>query len=128
MMMRTTAMARRSIEISPEAISLFKAMRSLEPCSCLWGPHYFDRQECATCAQWWDLHAKLHGALGLSLTDWPVLDHDAVDVPPHDELEGGKLYRANVSHNGGPECWPGAKALFKRLMQATGQSAVQLRP
>jgi len=84
-------------EIPSEAAALFRDMESLPPCTCIWGPAYYDRQECASCEQWWKLHNKLFDALGRHEPWlWPLVDYALIDKPPYDEIEGGRIHRRTM--------------------------------
>jgi hypothetical protein len=103
-------------KVSDKAIELFKQMRGLPNCHCLWGPNYWERVECWTCTEWWALHRQLHDELRLHPGQYPAIDHPP-DVPPYDEIEGGKTFRRSMRHAGGVEDWQGAAELFDALMQ-----------
>jgi hypothetical protein len=106
-------------EITPEAAALFREMEALLPCTCIWGPNYYDRQECASCDQWWELHRRLYDALGFRQPwKWPLVDCYAVDDPPHDEIAGGRIHQRMTPRIHCAAEWDKNGEFFNRLRRA----------
>jgi len=118
---RTPKLAAGRVRITPRSIELFKVMRGLENCSCVWGPRYYNHRRCASCDRWWKLQCELHRELKLPPWCWPVMEHPP-SAPPYDEIEGEKIHQRDMSHNGGPaDNWDEDGETFERLKQAAGE-------
>jgi hypothetical protein len=86
--------------ISPRAVELFREMQALPHCSCLWGPMYWDRVECASCDRWWSLQNNLCRELELkpwefpAVSTHPIILHGPIHGWLHDaaprELKAGR--------------------------------------
>jgi hypothetical protein len=109
--------------VTDRAVETFKQMQTLPPCTCVWGPKYWNRIECASCDRWWDLHRELHAELKLRPWEWPAVDHPP-GAPPHDELKasggfptlsGEPIVRRSMSQAPAPADWVGARELFDEL-------------
>jgi hypothetical protein len=59
--------------ITPTEVAIFAEMQALPECSLVFGPEYWDRQECEACKAWWKLHGKLHAELRLRAFEWPAV-------------------------------------------------------
>jgi hypothetical protein len=81
-------------QIPPEAAAVFRDMESLPPCTCIWGPNYYDHEVCASCNTWAKLHNRLHDAL-IWRKPWqyPLVDCAGIDTPPYDEIAGGRIHQ-----------------------------------
>ena len=93
---RTPKLAAGRVRITPRSIELFKVMRGLENCSCVWGPRYYNHRRCASCDRWWKLQCELHRELKLPPWCWPVMEHPP-SAPPYDEIEGEKIHQRYVA-------------------------------
>jgi hypothetical protein len=109
------------IKITDEAVRIFRLMRELPICSCVWGPRYFDHVECASCEQLSELQGQLHRELGLFVGDYPAINSRPDSAP--DEIAGGRVYRCSTPHSFGPAFWDKGGRVFKQLMAAAGESA-----
>jgi hypothetical protein len=80
---RTPTSRRRSPAISPRAVELFEAMRELE-CECEpidWGGEYWNRETCAGCERWRELHGLLNRELRLRPWQFPAIEHPDAENP-----------------------------------------------
>jgi hypothetical protein len=111
-------------EIPPEAAAAFRDMESLPPCTCIWGPNYWERQECASCDQWWKLHNKLFDALGRHKPwMWPLVDYAFIDTPPYDEIAGGRIHQRVTPRVHCAAAWDTDGTFFNALRAAAGRKA-----
>jgi hypothetical protein len=109
-------------EIPPDAAAVFRDMESLPPCTCIWGPSYHDRQECASCEQWWKLHNKLYDALIWHKPwQWPLVEYLAIDDPPYDEIEGGHIHQRVTPRVHRAAEWDKDGSFFHALRAAAGR-------
>ena len=58
-------------------------MQALSECSWVFGPEYWDRQECEACKARWKLHGKLHAELRLGplMVQHPDIENYYSDQP-----------------------------------------------
>jgi hypothetical protein len=103
-------------KITPEAGQLFRQMRKLPHCTCVWGPRYYDTVDCASCDEWWRLQNQLHNMLDLPVNAYPAVAPPP-STPPYAEIAGGRVHHRNMSHAGGPEDWDRNAELFDALMR-----------
>jgi hypothetical protein len=113
-----------ALEISPEAAAIFRDMERLPPCTCIWGPNYHDRQECASCEQWWRLHNKLFDALRRNKPwEWPLVTYAFIDDPPYDAIEGGRIHQCLTPRVHQAAEWDKDGAFFNALRKAARMQA-----
>jgi hypothetical protein len=108
---------RDAYRITPRAVQLFRQMRTLPNCTCLWGPMYYNRLVCKSCDDWCKLQDQLHDELNLDLSEYFAIDHPP-DAPPYDEIAGGRRHQRSMSHAGGPAHWDKRGELFDQLKAA----------
>jgi hypothetical protein len=110
------AAATTKIKVTDRAVELFKKMQTLPNCTCVWGPNYWNRIECASCERWWDLHSDLHAELKLKPWEWSVIAHPP-GAPPHEELKDGRIVHRSMPQLAYAADWNGARELIGELME-----------
>jgi hypothetical protein len=72
-------------KVTPAALTAFRRMRKLEcQCTCPpidWAGKYWEREQCAACAAWWDAHWTLHQELKCLPSQWPCIEEPGAVSP-----------------------------------------------
>lgn len=75
---RTPIARERKAQFTPEALAIFKEMRSLKCSSVPSDPRAIKDTECVDCEEWYRLHSQLHRALQLPPWRWPAIPRHGI--------------------------------------------------